>query len=134
MIKRQILGAVTILAALPGLLFILYFISSYNASLLHWLVIEKIITALFCFIGGGLLLKGNAWGYRLSLVGWILIIWASISSLLAAWQPVTSGQLQTNMFAKEAIYLAVGLPTVIILIREMIRIKRFNNAIETDRD
>jgi hypothetical protein len=121
MIKRIILGIITILAALPGLLFIIFFIGKYHPSLLHWLVVEKIVTALFCFVGGILLFKGDKWGYRLALIGWLLIIWASSSSVFAAFQPITSAQLRKGMLTKEAIILAIGVPTAIVMIREIVK-------------
>jgi len=118
------LGVITVTAAIPGLLCITLYISLYEASLLHWLAIEKLITAFFCFAGGGLLIKGNKWGYPVALLGWILIFWASTSSVAAALQPETSARLRTNMLLKEGVYFLAGLPTALILIRDMMKTRK----------
>jgi len=81
--KRRILGIITLLAAVPALAFLGFFVLSYSPPISHWLVWEKVAIGFFCLIGGIMLWKGNIWGYILSALGWGLIIFVHSSILLA---------------------------------------------------
>lgn len=122
--KRKLLGSLTVIAAIPALGFMMFFLVVYNASLMHWLVIEKIIIGFTCILGGVLLWQGHKWGYRLSIIGWMVILYVSFSSIYVAFQPETNEHLRLAMFSKDAIYLTVGLPALVILIRDMIKTKK----------
>lgn len=119
--KRKLLGTVTIIAAIPALGFILFFISKYNAPLYHWFVVEKMMIGFCSIIGGILLWRGHKWGYRLSTIGWAVILYASIMSLYVAFQPEVNEQLKITMMSKDIIYLLVGIPILSILIRDIIK-------------
>ena len=119
--KRKILGTLTIIASLPALGFMLFFLVIYKAPFTHWLIIEKIVIVFSCIIGGILLWQGHKWGYRFSTIGWMMILYVSLSSVYVAFQPATKEHIRLAMFVKDAIYLSVGLPALVILVRDMIK-------------
>ena len=122
--KRRILGTITIVAAIPSLLFIIFLISKYEVSFFNWIILEKISIILSCASGGALLWKGHKWGYRFSGIGWLILIFVSVTSILAALQPETSERLKAMMYAKDSLYLIIGVPAIYILVRDMIYSKR----------
>ena len=68
--------------------------------------------------------KGHKWGYRFSGIGWLILIFVSVTSILAALQPETSERLKAMMYAKDSLYLIIGVPAIYIIVRDMIYSKR----------
>jgi len=117
--KRKFLGSLTIMAAIPSLAFVIFFTTVYEASITHWFVIEKLVIIFSCIIGGILLWKGTKWGYQLSTIGWLVLIYASIMSIYVAFQPDTKEALRFTMFITDGLFIAVGIPAVVILVRDI---------------
>lgn len=118
--KRRFLSSLTIIAAIPSFAFVIFFTTSYDAPLTHWFVIEKLVIVFSCIIGGVLLWKGSKWGYQLSVVGWLVILYASIVSIYVAFQPATKEAARFTMFIKDGLFLTIGIPVFFILVRDII--------------
>ena len=115
--KRKLLGSLTIIAAIPALAFALFFIISYKAKITNFLVIEKIVIVICCSIGGLLLWQGKRWGYGLSAIGWLLILYTSIYSIYNV-------ATRSDMLLQSGIFVAIGIPVFVILIRDIIGRKK----------
>jgi hypothetical protein len=108
------------MAAIPSLAFVIFFMTVYAAPITHWFVIENLVIVFSCVIGGILLWKGTKWGYQLSAIGWLVILYASIMSIYVAFQPETKEATRFTMFVKDGLFVALGIPVVVILIRDII--------------
>lgn len=120
----KIIGLITIVAAAPNIGFLVFFGFSDHPSFLSWMVIEKFLTAITCISGGALLWRGLIWGYRISIVAWILIIFASCSSLYVALSQTPNQNLQLVILAKEFIIAALGGLILVILFRGLIKYRK----------
>ena len=121
---RKITGIITVTAAIPNIGFMFLFIFLYHASFVHWMVIEKFLIGITCILGGFLLCRGDIWGYRFSIIGWILILWSSISSLYVAIFHTTNANLQSVMFIKDIIFSLFSSTILFILFSDMIRLRK----------
>ena len=119
----KLIAIITIIAATPNFGFIFYLFFSYHASTLNWIVIEKILTALSCIVGGALLWRENIWGYRISIIAWILILFVSISSIYVAVSHTTNIDLQLVMLSKDLIISLCGGIILVILLKGALRAK-----------
>ena len=121
--KRPWLGAITLLVTVPSLLFLYEFMSQYQASFLHWFVLEKVIVSILGIVGGVLLWRGNIWGYRVSLGAWALVTLISIASLISLYQVWgthdASGSVASSWLTKDLIYLLFAAPMLYFLIRNL---------------
>lgn len=86
---------------------------------MHWFVIEKLVIVFSCIIGGILLWKGTKWGYQLSTIGWLVILYASIMSIYVAFQPDTNEAARFTMIVN-GLFIVIGIPVVVILMRDII--------------
>lgn len=117
----KIIGLITIVAAAPNIGFLVFFGFSDHPSFLSWMVIEKFLTAITCISGGALLWRGLIWGYRISIVAWTLIIFASFSNLYVALFHTPDRNLQLVILAKDIIIAALGGLILVILLRDLIK-------------
>ena len=74
--------------------------------------------------GGALLWWGGIWGYRISIVAWILIIFASSSNLYVALFQTPNQNLQLVILAKDIIIAALGGLILVILFRDLIKYRK----------
>jgi len=116
--KRKLLGSLTIIAAIPFLGFIIFFFSVYN---INWFLIENIAIVIFCSVGGKLLWRSSKWGYRLSAIGWAILLFDSVTSVFAVLLTEITTQARTILITKDIIYLLIGIPADFILIRDMMK-------------
>jgi hypothetical protein len=126
--KRPFIGVVTLLSAVPFLLFLTYFTSQYQPPLAHWFVLEKAVISVSGIVGGVFLWRRNVWGYRIGLFAWVLIAVSSIASLVSLYQtsgqPDVSGTVATIWMSKEVIYILIAAPVLYVLIRDLIESKQ----------
>jgi hypothetical protein len=126
--KRPFLGVVTVLSAVPFLLFLTYFTSQYQPPLAHWFVLEKVVISVLGIVGGVFLWRGNVWGYRVGLIAWALITLSSLASLVslyqASGQPDVVGRVATTWMSKDVIYILIAAPILYVLVRDLIERKR----------
>ena len=115
--KRKLLGLLTIIAAIPSLAYILFFTIRYKASITNPLVMEKIVIVIFCSIGGLLLWQGKKWGFGLSAIGWLVILYTSIYGIYNI-------ATRSDMFLQNGIFVAIGIPVFVILMRDIIGRKK----------
>ena len=115
--KRKLLGSLTIISAIPALAFALFFTISYKASITNILVVEKMVIVICCFIGGLLLWQGKRLGYGLSAIGWLVILYTSTYSIYNV-------ATRSAMLLQSGIFLAIGIPVFVILIRDIIGRKK----------
>jgi hypothetical protein len=120
----KIIGLITIVAASPNIGFLVFFGFSDHPSLLSWMVIEKFLTAITCISGGALLWFGGIWGNRISIVAWILIIFASCSSLYEALFQTPNQDLQLVILAKDIIIATLGGLILVLLFRGLIKYRK----------
>jgi hypothetical protein len=107
------------MAAIPSLVFVIFFTTVYEAPITHWFVIEKLVIIFCSIIGGILLWKGTKLGYQLSAIGWLGILYASIMSIYVAFQPDTKGALRFTMLIN-GLFIATGIPAIVVLVRDII--------------
>jgi hypothetical protein len=120
---RRFLSTLTFIAAIPSLIFVIFFTKTYGAPLPHLFFLEKLFIVFSCIIGSILLWKGTKWGYKLSTIGWLVILYGSITSIYVAFQPDTKEATRYAMIAKDGLFLAIGIPVIVILIHDIIRKK-----------
>jgi hypothetical protein len=120
----KIIGLITIVAAAPNVGFLVFSSFSDHPSFLSWMVIEKFLTVIACMSGGALLWWGGIWGYRISVVAWILIIFASSSNLYVALFQTPNQNLQLVILAKDIIIAALGGLILVILFRDLIKYRK----------
>ena len=128
--KRKIIGTITVLVAGPNVGFMLFFVLLYQAPLFHWLVIEKFLIVVSCILGGIFLWRSSIWGHRFSIVGWILILWTSVSSMFVEVYPTTNENLKAIILSKDIIFSIFSLTILSILLGDIIRQKRSNKSYE----
>ena len=117
--KRPVLGTLTVLAAIPQILFIAMFILIYNPPITHWMIWEKITVGLCCMIGGILLWQGKIWGYYISAIGWGLLLFISIGGLFAF---ISSASQPYYYYFN----LLLGFPIFVFLIRDVFKARKNN--------
>lgn len=126
--KRPFLGALTVLLAIPSLLFLAYFTSWYQPPLSHWFVLEKAVISISGVIGGVLIWRGSAWGYRLGIVAWGLAMFSALSSLVslyqASGQPDVNESLLTIWISKDVVYTLIAAPVLYVLVRNILKSTR----------
>ena len=122
--KRKITGLITILAAIPRIGYILFFVTHNPAFLIHWVVIEKLLIATACILGGIFLWRGSIWGYRFSVLGWVMILWASASNIYVALAPSTNDNLSTIMLSNDMISSILCLTILSMLLGDILRIRK----------
>jgi len=122
--KTKFLSALTIMAAIPSFAFVISFTRVYEAPITHWFVIQKLIIVSLCFIGGILLWRGAKLGYQLSTIGWLTILYESFMSIYVAFQPETKEATRAAMFIMNGIFIMVGIPVLIVLIRDIMKKKK----------
>ena len=115
--KRNLLGSLTIIAAIPSLAYTLFFTIRYKASITNFLVVEKMIIVIFCLIRGLLLWRGKKWGLGLSTIGWLVILYTSIYG-------ICNIATRSDMLLQNGIFVAIGIPVFVILIRDIIGRKK----------
>ena len=115
--KRNLLGSLTVIAAIPSLAYALHFTINYKATITNLLVIEKMVIVVCCSIGGLLLWQGKRWGYVLSAIGWLVILYTSICSIYNV-------ATRDDMLLQSGIFVAIGIPVFVILIRDIIGTKK----------
>lgn len=123
--KRKFLGIITVLAAVPALAFLGFFLLSYSPPISHWLVWEKTAIGFFCLIGGIMLWKGSLWGYRLSTIGWGLIVFVHASILKAFYTNLDKINF-INYLAKvwfSVAFILIGTLIIFILLHDILRKK-----------
>ncbi len=111
--KRKLLGSLTIIAAIPPLAYTLFFTIRYKAPITNILVVEKMVIVICCSIGGLLLWQGNKWGFGLSAIGWFVILCTSVYSIYNI-------ATRSDMLLQNGIFVAIGIPVFVILIRDII--------------
>ena len=102
----------------------IFIVILYQASFTHWIVIEKLLVGSACIFGAIFLWRGSIWGYRISILSWILILWISASSIYVAVSPKTIEDLRIVMLSKDIIFSVIGLTILSILIGDMLRMRR----------
>ena len=126
--KRPLLGAVTVVAAIPFVVFLAYFTTQYQPPLAHWFVIEKAVVGISGIVGGVLLWYGNLWGYRLGLIAWVLITLSAMISLVSLFEvsgkPEVNGLVTTAWASKDTLYIIVATPVLYVLVRDLIDARR----------
>jgi len=131
--KRPFLGAVTVLAAIPFLVFLAYFTSQYQPPLAHWFVLEKAVVSISGIVGGVLLWRGNMWGYRVGLIAWALITLSALASLVSLYQasgtPDVSGTVATIWASKDVIYILIAAPVLYVLVRDLLERRRGSSRV-----
>jgi len=121
--KRRILGIITVLAAMPALAFLGYFVLTYSPPISHWLIWEKVAIGFFCLIGGIMLWKGKLWGYVFSALGWGLLLFVHSSILIAFYTGLDKLKF-TIYFAKvwlSVIFIISGSLIIFILLRDILK-------------
>jgi hypothetical protein len=121
--KTGFLSLLTIIAAIPSLGFVIFFMRVYDAPLTHWFIMENLVIVFSCFIGGVLLWKGKKWGYRVSEIGWLIILYRSFMSIYVAFLPDTKEVTRVPMFITNAIFIVVGITVLIALIGDIVKRK-----------
>ncbi len=123
--NRRILGIITVLAAVPTLAFLGYFVLSYSPPISHWLIWEKVAIGFFCLIGGIMLWKGKIWGYILSALGWGLLIFVHFSILIASYTDLDklkfSSYLTKNWLS--VVFILSGFLIIFTLLRDILKKK-----------
>jgi len=134
MIKRILIGSITLLAALPALFLVVMLTQYRQFPFTHWAVIEQLFIAVTCFFGGILIYPNIKWGYLLSTIGWLLLIFQSTTGVYWAFDPRTKEPQRTFMLVQNGIFVVIGIPILIILISHLMkRRKMLNKPIEADR-
>ena len=118
---RRIISIVTIIAAIPHIGFLIFFISVYHASFTHWMVIEKFFIGITSLIGGILLWSEGVWGHRLSIISWLIIIFASLSALYVGLFHTPNANSQIVLLTKEVIVSSIGTVILFFLVRDLIK-------------
>jgi hypothetical protein len=116
-------GLITIVAAVPHIGSLLYLIFIYHSSLANWVVIEKFLISIACISGGALLWRGGIWGFRLSIIAWILVIYASSSNLYAAIFQTANTNIQSVILPKDIIISLLGCIILFILVKDLIKFR-----------
>lgn len=128
MTKRPLLGFITVVAGTPFLVFLAYFVSRYEPPLLHWFVWEKALIVMLSFVGGLLLWRGKVWGYWLSAIAWLMVIFASSFSLVALFQssgtPDVTDEVAKVWMGKDLILLLIGVLATFLIGRDLLRTKK----------
>lgn len=126
--KRPLLGAITMLATIPFLGFLVLFISQYQPPLVHWFVMEKAAICIAGIIGGVLIWRGNVWGYRVGLIAWMLIVLSTLTSLASLYRasgtPDVTGTVGATWAGKDVIYILVSVPILYVLARDLLVTRR----------
>jgi hypothetical protein len=105
-------GLLTIIAVIPSLAYTLYFTIRYKAPITNILVVEKMVIVICCSIGGIPLWQGKRWGFVLSAIGWLIILCTSIYGIYNI-------ATRSDFLLQNAIFVAIGIPALVILIREI---------------
>ena len=121
--SRRIIGLITIIAAIPHIGFMIFFIFVYHASFVHWMFIEKILIGITSIPGGVLLWRESMWGHRLSIISWILILFASLSALYVGLFHTSNVNAQIVLLTKDIIVSSIGTITLFILVRDLIKFR-----------
>jgi hypothetical protein len=128
MAKRPFLGFITVVVGIPFLAFLIYFVSRYEPPLLHWFVWENALIVVSSLIGGLLLWQGNVWGYRLSAFAWLLVVFASLSSLVALFQSSGSSDVTDALaklwMGKDLVLLVIGALATYPIVRDLLQTKK----------
>ena len=127
---RKIIGLITIAAAVPHIGFLFYFVFIYHASMVSWTVIEKILITFTCISGGALLWSGGIWGYRISIIAWILLLFVSFSSLYVTIFHTPIEEFQAVLLTRDAIISSFGCIILFILLRDLINFKQLKNPFQ----
>jgi hypothetical protein len=120
MMKRILIGSLTLLAALPAL-FLVVMLTQYRLfPFTHWALIEQLVIAVTCFAGGLLIYPNIKRGYLLSAMGWLLIVFQSTTGLYWAFDPRSKGLLRTTMLVQNGSFIVIGIPLLIVLLKHII--------------
>jgi len=120
--KNKFLGAATIVAAIPSLVFLLFFVIMYSPSIYHWLIWEKVIIIVFCTFGGIMLWKESILGYFFSIIGWGIIIFVNASILRAVFETSRLGPIAIIKNSWLNIFLVfAGIVIIFILVYNFLK-------------
>jgi hypothetical protein len=119
MTRHPVLGAFTILVALPPLLFVALFVGVHNAPLTHWFVIKWLVLFAALAIAGVMLVVGHRHGYAMALTAWTLRTIDSIAGVVVLW-PAPDYWYAS---AQDFFYLATGVPILVLLTRRMLQLR-----------
>jgi len=120
---RRIIGLITIIAAIPHIGFMIFFILVYHASFTHWVVIEKLLIGITSILGGVLLWREGFWGHRLSIISWTLILFPSLSALYVGLFHTSNANAQIVLLTKDIVVSLIGTITLFILVRDLIKFR-----------
>ncbi len=123
MTKRILIYSLTILSAIPAFLFVAMLPMYYHFTLTDLFVVEEIITAGSCCVGGVLLWRKHKWGYPLSTLAWLLIIFGGICGVNAAFDPRIKEPMRSYMIVQSGIFFVIGIPVFLILVRHILKDK-----------
>jgi hypothetical protein len=120
---RRVLAIITFLASIPSFTFVIRFISTYSPTIAHWVIWEKGCIILFCLAGSILLWQGNVWGYRLSIIGWALIIFVQMSIVIIFLFDLSKSNIVdiTASLSINILFILVGVSSIYVLLRDIIR-------------
>jgi len=120
---RRIIGLITIIAAIPHIGFMIFFIYAYHASFTHWMLIEKFLIGITSILGGALLWREGVWGHRVSIISWILLLFASLSALYVGLFHTSNANAQIVLLTKDILISSIAMIILFILVRDLIKLR-----------